>query len=127
MSVITTPGRPAGGGASPLIANEPMLAEVKAWMRLTDEVDDVALSEGLQAAVAHQKRSLRFPSDPMLGGLYYPDDLRLACFMRVARWLARRSSPEGLVGFGDFGPAQVPYTDRDVQTLEAPFRPPVVA
>jgi hypothetical protein len=110
-----------------MIANEPTLAEVKEWLRLTDDIDDEALQEGLQAAVAYQRRSLRFPSDPLRGGVYYPDDLRLACFMRTARWLARRSSPEGLVGFGDFGPAQVPYTDRDVQTLEANFRPPVIA
>jgi hypothetical protein len=41
----------------------------------------------------------------------------------MASWLARRNSPDGLVGFGDFGPARVAGFDRDIAALEGTFRP----
>lgn len=102
------------------LLNEPTLAEVKDWLRVVDEIDDVALGEGLATAIAYQVRYYRITE-------VYPDDLRLAAMLRTARYLARRSSPEGLVGFGDFGPVQIATVDRDIRELEAPWMKPVVA
>ena len=102
------------------VTNEPTLAEVKEWLRVDDTIDDVALAEGLATAIDYQTRYYRI-------GDTYPNDLRLAAMLRAARYLARRMSPEGLVGFGDFGPAQIANVDRDVRELEAPYMKPVVA
>lgn len=110
------------------LANEPTLADVKDWMRLdpADTLDDVALREGLASAISYQRSHFRFPTDGA-GVAYYPDDLRMAVFLRTARYLARRSSPEGLVGFGEFGPAQIATVDRDIREVEAPYMKPSVA
>lgn len=51
-----------------------------------------------------------------------PDDLVLAVDLLTARYLARRNSPDGMVGLGDLGPAQVMYTDADVERLLNPWR-----
>jgi hypothetical protein len=102
------------------LQNEPTLPELKAWLRLDDTIDDDALAEGLSSAIDYQTRYYRIVDA-------YPDDLRLAAMLRAARYLARRMSPEGLVGFGDFGPAQIATVDRDVRELEAPYAKPVVA
>lgn len=51
-----------------------------------------------------------------------PDDLVLAVCMQTARLLARRQSVDGFVGMGEFGPARVTVTDRDVSALMDPYR-----
>jgi hypothetical protein len=117
------------------VAGEPTLAEVKEWLKVGDTFDDVTLSAGLQAALAHQQHGLRFPTQLVVcppeteptPQAYYPEDLRLAIYLRTARWLARRNSPEGLLGFADFGPAQVPVSDADIRDLESPYRIVTVA
>jgi len=98
----------------------PTVAEFKSWLRIdpADMIDDTAIGEGLAAAVQQQQQALVMP-------VGWPDDLRLACLLRCARYLARRNSPEGIVGFGDFGPARVTTVDRDVAALEAPYLPVV--
>jgi len=111
------------------VAGEPTLAEVKEWLKVGDTFDDVTLSAGLQAALVHQATLLRFPTQLVVcppdtvptAQAYYTDDLRLAVYLRTARWLARRNSPEGLLGFADFGPAQVPVSDADIRDLESPY------
>lgn len=50
------------------------------------------------------------------------DDLVLAVDLSAARYLQRRNSPDGIVGLGDLGPAQVPYSDVDVERLINPWR-----
>lgn len=51
-----------------------------------------------------------------------PSDLVLAVDLLTARYLARRNSPDGMVGLGDLGPAHVAYTDADVERLLNPWR-----
>lgn len=51
-----------------------------------------------------------------------PADLVQAVDLLTARYLARRNSPDGMVGLGDLGPAQVPYSDADVERLLNPWR-----
>lgn len=56
-----------------------------------------------------------------------PDDLVQAVAMQTARLLARRQSVDGFVGMGEFGPARVTFTDRDIDRLMAPWRRVVMA
>jgi hypothetical protein len=56
-----------------------------------------------------------------------PDDLVLAVCLQTQRLLARRNSPDGLVGMGDLGMARVPVSDSDIASLIAPWRFVVVS
>lgn len=51
-----------------------------------------------------------------------PEAIQLACRMQSARLLQRRKSPEGVAGWGDFGPMRVGSTDKDVTALLDPYR-----
>lgn len=62
------------------------------------------------------------PPDPVPPA---PASLGQAVRLMTARYYARRSSPSGVIEFGDFGPARVPAVDRDVETLIGPYRPVV--
>lgn len=97
----------------------PTVDDVKAWLKVADTIDDVAIGNGLMAAQANMARRLAFP---VAGDVeVVDDDLFLACLLRTARYLARRNSPDGLVGFADFGPARVARVDADIETLERPY------
>ena len=96
------------------------LEEVRAWLNLTDTVDDVALQVGLDAAEANQSARLCWP-DAENQRHFLPDDLRQAIYLRTARYLSRRNSPDGLVGMADFGPARIARVDADIAALEAPY------
>lgn len=54
-----------------------------------------------------------------------PADLVLAVNLLTSRYLARRNSPDGMVGLGDLGTVQVPFADADVKRLLAPYLPVV--
>lgn len=55
-----------------------------------------------------------------------PGALVEAVHLLIARLLARRNSPDGVVGVGDeFGPVRITHVDRDVMALIAPYRPVV--
>lgn len=109
----------SGGDAAPL-ADQPTLDEVKAWLGVTNDGSDQAIAEALTAAVQWQRSHLVFPADHR--GHYYPPELRQACLLRVRRLLARRDSPVGVVGFGDYGAVSVGRTDPDVDALESAWR-----
>lgn len=51
-----------------------------------------------------------------------PGDLVQAVRLLVARYLARRNSPDGFVGMSEFGPARIATVDRDIESLIAPYR-----
>jgi len=107
--------------------NTPTLNDVRSWLGLdeSDHLDDVALQESLDAAIAQQCRVVVYPKDGF-GDALYTNDLREAVFLRTQRLLARRNSPEGVVGLsgagGDFVGARVPSFDSDVTALESPHR-----
>ena len=111
-----------------VIPGEPTLDDVKNWLRLpsADTLDDVAMQVSLDAAVEWQRRHLHFPTDAA-GATYYPPDLVLAVYLRVARWLSRRSSPDMISGFGEFGPVRIGSIDRDITALENSHKPTVFA
>lgn len=107
----------------------PTIADLKAWLKIDDTVDDVALTEAVNAATAAQTAQLDLTDSDGVELAVLPDDVRQAWLLRAQRYLARRNSPEGLVGFGDFAPAQVARFDSDVRLLEGPWmnEPIVVA
>lgn len=51
-----------------------------------------------------------------------PAALVEAVILRTARYLARRDSPAGVVGVGEYGPVRISSIDRDIEELEAPWR-----
>lgn len=103
----------------------PTLDELKLWLGVPDDQDDVALQESLDAAIEAQGRVVRYPVD-LFGDPTVTSDLREALFLRAQRYVARRSSPEGVIGLslgsGDFIAARVPSFDADVSHLEGPHR-----
>lgn len=103
----------------------PTLEDVKAWLSLEDEYDDVVLQESLNAALAQQAVRVNYPVDAF-GDPDFTPDLREAVFISTQRLAARRNSPEGVIGLsgvgGDFVSARVPPYDADVLHLEGPYR-----
>lgn len=108
------------------------LASLKSFLGLSDDdtADDVALQEALDASLAAQRLRVCYPCDAF-GDEVFTDDLVLAVMLRSQRYVARRNSPEGIVGLsgvgGDFTAARVPGYDADVNALEAPHRQIVVS
>jgi len=106
--------------------NTPTLEGLKSFLGIepSDTADDVALQESLDAALAAQARAICYPTDGF-GDPVFTDDLVLAVNLRAQRYVARRNSPEGVVGMsgagGDFVAARVPSFDSDVSHLESPY------
>jgi hypothetical protein len=111
---------------------QPTLADLKAFLGLeaSDTQDDAALQESLDAALAAQRQVVAYPCDGF-GDPTFTHDLVLAVLLRSQRYVARRNSPEGIVGLsgagGDFVGARIPSYDTDVSHLEGPFLKVVVA
>lgn len=81
-----------------------------------------------KAAEAYVGKRVRWGEpDPEGNWPSAPADLVQAVQMLTRRYLARKSSPDGFIGLGEFGPARVPTMDRDVQLLIAPYVRVVVA
>jgi hypothetical protein len=99
-------------------------------MDAADTQDDPALRESLDAALAAQAVVCAYPLDDF-GDALVTSDLELAVYLRAQRYMARRNSPEGVVGLsgsgGDLVAARVPSFDNDVLYLEGPHRKVVVA
>lgn len=51
-----------------------------------------------------------------------PADLVQATWLLIARYLARRNSPDGTLGMSEFGVGRISTVDRDVEQLLAPHR-----
>jgi hypothetical protein len=111
----------------------PTLAAVKEWLGLSDPsdtVDDTLIQTSLDASIAAQSRVCVWPCNDD-GEAEYDPDLYEACLLRCQRYMARRASPEGVVGLsgtgGDFVAARLPSIDWDIARLEGPFTKMVVA
>lgn len=97
---------------------------VKTWLGEPAIPDDVIMA-AYQAADSYvDSRTIWEPEslDPDPDPPPAPDDLVLAVNLLTARYLARRNSPDGIVGLGDLGPANVPVIDRDPERLMDPWR-----
>jgi hypothetical protein len=95
----------------------PIVADYKAWARVTDSVDDAAIAQCLAAAVDHLDAELTLlDADEAIGG-----DVRQAALLLTNRLLARRNSPEGVVGGADGTVTNIGRSDPDVWRLVAPY------
>lgn len=102
----------------------PDILDYRAWARIPDTDDDLAIGEALAATVEaiRHRCPILFSATP-----YIPDDAFEACLLWTRRLLARRSSPEGVIGVSDMGVATVGRWDPDVQRLLSPYVDPVLA
>ncbi len=91
------------------------LAHVVAVLHLGDP-SDPTLASSYAAAEGQVAQACRVPPGPA------PDALVMAVVLRTARLLARRDSPTGILGVGEFGPVRLARIDQDVESLEAPWR-----
>jgi hypothetical protein len=97
----------------------------KAWARIpdSDTTDDVAISEA--SAAAAEAIELRAPKsfkpDPETGDPPPTSPMLLeAGRLLTNRLLARRNSPDGVVGVSDVGTATVLSYDADINVLVSP-------
>lgn len=73
--------------------------------------------QAYQSAESMVGDQCRWPSDTTA-----PEALVQAVILRTARYLARRDTPTGVLGVGEFGPVRIASVDRDIEELEAPWR-----
>src|SRR5580765_2263351 len=102
---------------------------VAAWLGTGFTASDERLKSAHKAAEAFIRARCTWAPDPAEGDDWppAPDDLVQAVGFLTARFLARRNSPDGLVGMGDLGVGRVTVSDRDVDRLIAPWRRVVLA
>lgn len=100
----------------------PTVADYKAYARIGDTLDDVAIATALAAA----KDAIWQRCSTVRGG-YTPPAVEQAALLWTSRLLARRMSPEGVVGTPELGVANIGRYDPDVARLLAPYVDPVLA
>lgn len=67
-------------------------------------------------------RTARIEITGIWGWPAVPVDVNQACLMLAARIFTRKESPQGVAGFGEFGPIRVTRSDVDVAALLDPYR-----
>jgi len=110
----------------------------KAWARIdaTDTADDTAIGEAADAAQATIQ--LRAPAGWLKDDTVTPPTvswnpngaepmLTQAGLLLTNRLMARRNSPDGVVGVSDMGTATILSYDADINQLVAPWSDMVVA
>jgi hypothetical protein len=103
------------------------LDDYKAWARVTDTLDDVAIQQAIDAVGSKFELILRpvIWSDP--APVEVPPDVIEAGLLYVNRLLARRNSPDGVVGVSDLGTATIQPYDSDIKRLLGPWLKGVLA
>lgn len=107
--------------------------EYKAWARIdvADTTDDAAIGEAVNSSM--ETIALRAPAafalDPDTGAPLgpVPAAVHEAGLLLANRLMARRNSPDGIVGVSDMGTARVMSYDADIAQLIAPWTPMVIA
>lgn len=97
----------------------PTAEDYKSWARVpeADTVDDAAIAQALAASNAYvQGQATLLVADAPL-----PADVAYACLLLTNRLLARRNSPEGVVGGFDGVVADIGRYDPDAGRLLAPY------
>lgn len=92
-----------------------------------DPTTDVSFQAAWKAAEGYVSKRCRWTTvDDQGQPLPAPDELVEAVILLTSRFLQRKNSPNGLVGFGDLGVVALPSQDVDVKALIAPYRIAVV-
>lgn len=94
-------------------------ATVRAMITSGGNLPDEVFTPAYEAAENYVQARVRIPDGDT------PPALVEAVALLTARYLARRNTPDGLVGLGDLGAVRLPTTDGDVRSLIAPYRPVV--
>jgi len=107
--------------------------EYKGWARIdaSDTTDDVAIGEAVNASMetVEMRAPVAFATDSTTGAPLYPScpsSIHEAGLLLTNRLMARRNSPDGIVGVSDMGTARVLSYDADIQTLISPYTEMVV-
>jgi hypothetical protein len=101
----------------------PVLADVKALLRVDDTADDALIGTNLAAAIGWVTARCSggqgwvSPGNPN----FLPDPLFSAAQYEAARLTRRRDSVDGTIGWGDMGVVRVGPKDPDIETLMAPY------
>lgn len=101
----------------------PTIAEIRSWITVPSTVlDDTAMDWVAAAEQAAQTATCEPVATPL------PADLHQAFMRRVARHVAARGVPLGLIGLdSEYGASRLVRWDAEVDRLEAPHVSPVVA
>lgn len=99
----------------------PQLQDVKDYVAVTDNRDDVTLATALNAAVAYVENALagayNFTGD-VLSLLPAPTNAVVqGTLLYAARLQNRRRSPDGTIDMGELGTARIPARDSDIEQL----------
>jgi hypothetical protein len=117
----------------------PSLADLKDYVGVSDERDDVTLMVALEAAISY----VEDPIDGVLAGSYNfsgattgVESLLPAPTMRIVQGTVRyasrlhnlRRSPDGTIDMGELGNARIPTNDPEIERLLGigRWRPPMV-
>jgi hypothetical protein len=104
----------------------------KAWARIgtADTTDDAAIQEAVAAAAEalELRAPVAFTTDPDTGTpLPVPNMIHQAGLLLTNRLMARRNSPDGVVGVSDMGTATILSYDADITQLVSPWTEMVIA
>lgn len=95
----------------------PVLADVKALLRVDDPGDDALITSNLAAAIEWVTdrciATYTTPGNPQ----FLPDRLFTAAQYEAARLTRRRDSVDGTIGWGDMGVVRVGPKDPDIESM----------
>jgi hypothetical protein len=103
------------------------LDDYKAWARITDTLDDDAIQHSIDAVNGKFQLILRPEVWSEPGPASVAPDVVEAGLLYVNRLLARRNSPDGVVGVSDLGTATIQPFDADIKRLLGPWLATVLA
>ena len=104
-----------------MAADWPLLADVKALLRVEDAGDDALISTNLAAAIVWVTARVESQWTDPDGTAFLPDPLFTVAELEAARLTRRRDSVDGTIGWGDMGVVRVGPKDPDIETLLAPY------
>jgi hypothetical protein len=99
-----------------------------AWVGYNGTAEDQVFVDAYNAAEGYVSERCSWPTvDDEGEPVDPPASLVEAVNLLTARYLARRTSPNGMVGMDDLGAFRVPGSDGDVERLMNPWRDIAVA